>query len=35
MSFAGMPKRVVWTCTFLVLTLTACGGGSLTVAEYT
>jgi len=31
---AGMPMRVVWTCTFLALTLTACGGGSLTVAEY-
>ena len=34
MSFAGMPKRVLWACTFLVLTLMGCGDGSLTVAEY-
>jgi hypothetical protein len=30
----GIPKRVVWIGTFLALTLTACGGGRLTVAEY-
>lgn len=31
---AGALMRVVWTGTFLALTLMACGGGSLTVAEY-